>query len=93
MRVIASSEATGLIHATGGRLYVWPHRPRCCGAVTVLRTSSRPPRGTTFRQLAVDGFDLHVPAGLARLPEELHLEVRRFPRRVEAYWNGCAWLV
>ena len=47
----------------------------------------------TFRQLATDGFELYVPAGLARLPEELHLEVQRFPRRVEAYWNGCAWLV
>jgi hypothetical protein len=34
-----------------------------------------------------------VPASLARLPDELHVEVRRFPRRVEAYWNGCAWIV
>jgi hypothetical protein len=40
----------------------------------------------------MDGFELHVPADL-RLPAELHLEARRFPRRVEAYWNGCAWVV
>jgi hypothetical protein len=26
------------------------------------------------------------------LPDELHLEARRFPRRIEAYWNGCAWI-
>jgi hypothetical protein len=93
MHVIASSQAAALIQATGGRLYVWPHRGRCCGGVTVLRTASRPPHGMAFRPLATDGFELYVPAGLARLPEELHFEVQRFPRRVEAYWNGCAWLV
>ena len=93
MHVIASSQAAALIQATGGRLYVWPHRGRCCGGVTVLRTASCPPHGMAFRPLPADGFELHVPAGLARLPEELHLEVQRFPRRVEAYWNGCAWVV
>jgi len=93
MRVIASPEAAGLIRATGGRIYVWPHRARCCGAVTVLRASSRPPHGMTFRPVAEDGYELNLPAGLGRLPEELHLELRRFPRRVEAYWNGCAWVV
>ena len=92
MRVVASTGATRLIQAKGGSLYVWPHRARCCGAVTMLRTSSRPPGGKTFRVVAEDGFELHLPAGLARLPEELHLEVRRCPRRVEAYWNGCAWV-
>lgn len=50
--------------------------------------------GAEFRLVASTGrFELLVPAGLARLPDELHLELRRFPRRVEAYWNGCAWVV
>lgn len=94
MRVIASGSAARLIEETGGSLYVWPTRPRCCGAVKVLRTSHRPPRGKTFRRVAeAAGLELYVPAGLARLPDELHLELRRFPRRVEAYWNGCAWVV
>jgi hypothetical protein len=94
MRVVASAPAARLIDESGGRLYVWPTRPRCCGAVTTLRTSSTPPKGAEFRLAAVgDGFDVFVPAGLARLPEELHLESRRFPRRVDAYWNGCAWVV
>ena len=94
MRVVATAEAGRLIRAAGGGLYVWPHRARCCGAVTVLRTSTRPPAGKAFRRVAgaADGFELHVPEDL-RLPAELHLEARRFPRRVEAYWNGCAWVV
>ena len=25
--------------------------------------------------------------------DELHVEVKRFPRPIEAYWNGSAWLV
>ena len=94
MRLVTSAPAARLIEESGGRLYVWPRRSRCCGALTVLRTSSTPPSGREFRLAASSGgFELLVPAGLPRLPEELHLEARRFPRRVEAYWNGCAWVV
>jgi len=94
MRVVASAPAVRLIEESGGRLYVWPRRSRCCGALTVLRTSSTPPEGAEFRLAASTGrFELLVPASLARLPEELHLELGRFPRRVEAYWDGCAWVV
>ena len=39
------------------------------------------------------GFELFLPRTLARLPEELQIEARRFPRRIEAYWDGCAWVV
>jgi hypothetical protein len=41
---------------------------------------------------AVEGganFELFLPAHLSRLPDELHLEVRRRSHRIEAYWNGC----
>jgi len=38
-----------------------------------------------------NGLEVFLPAELT-LPDELHIDVRRFPRRVEAYWNGCAWL-
>jgi hypothetical protein len=27
------------------------------------------------------------------MPDELHLEVRRYPRRVEPYWNGGASVI
>jgi hypothetical protein len=43
------------------------------------------------REIEADGFELYFPAGLDELPEELHVGVRRFPRRIEPYWNGCAW--
>ncbi len=39
-------------------------------------------------------MEVWAPVGLVRLPAELHVEVRRFlRRRVEAYWDGCAWIV
>ena len=58
------------------------------GALTTLTATSEPPGGEFFLAADDERFTLYVPAGLARLPEELHLNVRRFPRRVEAYWNG-----
>ena len=60
----------------------------------MIAISRRRPGSVTFQRIdGANGFDLHLPAGLARLPDELHLEARRFPRRVEAYWDGCAWVV
>lgn len=91
---MASPEAARFVAEGGGRLYVWPKRARCCGGVTTLATSSTRPEGRGFRPLLADGeIEVLVPDGLARLPDELHLELRRFPRRVEAYWDGCAWVV
>ncbi len=49
---------------------------------------------TSFRSLGSEaGFELLVPQNLPKLPDELVVETRRFPRRVEAFWNGCAWVV
>lgn len=91
---MASEDAVRFVEESGGKLYVWPRKSRCCGAVTVLAASSTPPTGRAFRRLPSDSeVEVLVPEGLARLPDELHLEVKRFPRRVEAYWNGCAWVV
>jgi hypothetical protein len=92
VRPVVSSPAAGLIQERGGRLYVWL-RKECCSGVTTLATASEPPKRREFRQIETDdGFQLFVPAGLTRLPDELHIELRRFPRRVEAYWDGCAWV-
>ncbi len=93
MRLVVTPAASDLIEEGGGRVYVWPKKSRCCGGLTTLATSSRPPDRREFRQVAASGsFELFVPAALGRLPDELHLAVRRFPRRVEAYWNGCVWV-
>lgn len=93
VRVVASEAAAELIEQEGGRLYVWPKKASCCGGLTTLATSTTaPPR--LFRQVAAnDRFQLLFPAGVTRMPDELHLEARGHPRRVEAYWNGCAWVI
>ena len=94
MRLVVSQPAVDLIQERGGRLYVWLKRSGCCGAITRLTTSSEPSARVEFRRVPVsERFELFVPAGLGRLPEELHIELQRFPRRVEAYWNGCAWVI
>ena len=94
MRVVVSNPAAELIEERGRRDYVWLKRGRCCGGVTTLGTSSEPPRRKTFvRVEAGEQFELYLDARIPRLPEALHLDLRRFPRRVEAYWNGCAWVI
>jgi hypothetical protein len=93
MRVIVSEAASSFIEEKGGRLYVWPTRNACCGSAWLSAAPSPRRRIEFARRADVREFELYLPAALARLPEELHLELRRFPRRVEAYWNGCAWIV
>lgn len=93
MRVLVSDSAAELIGERGGRLFVWPKRVRCCGGLTRLVSKDSAPPGVEFRRVEECGrFELYLPSTLARRPEELHVEARRFPRRVEAYWNGCAWV-
>jgi hypothetical protein len=93
MQVVVSEPAAELIGERGGRLYVWLTRPRCCGGMTRLSSATSPPSEKQFRRVDSTGdFELYVPRGLTRLPDELHIELRRFPRRIESYWNGCAWV-
>jgi hypothetical protein len=92
VRIVASDSARELVEERGGRLYVWLKKDRCCGGSIRLLTASSPPPGKDFcRFEGCERFELYLPAQLGRLPDELHVEARRFPRRLEAYWNGCAW--
>lgn len=93
--VAASPEAVAWIRNRGGRLYVWVRRGSCCGAGTrTLRAAHEPPGGIEFRRVSTCGeFELFLPAGLGELPQTLEIEYRRFPERIEAFWNGCAWVV
>ena len=96
MRVVASERAVGFIGEHGGRLYVWVNRSRCCGGLRTLRTAFHAPATMEFRREGDDvgvGFDVYLPAGLACLPAELHVDLHRFPLRVAAYWDGCVWIV
>jgi hypothetical protein len=95
MRVLASPEASALVHKLGGYLYVWPKHFRCCGGVMFLEAAtSEPPRGVLFRSVAAEPFVVLFPESTSRVPDELHVEVRgRGRRRVEAYWDGCAYVI
>jgi hypothetical protein len=91
VRVVASEPAQRLIAEHGGRLYVRLKRRGCCGGVTRLVTASEPAAGVEFRRVdGTHGFELFLPAHLGRLPDELHVDLVR--RRVEAFWDGCAWV-
>lgn len=93
MQIVASEDARTLITERGGRLYVSVHTAPCCGRLQTLKATSDVTNAASYRLVAAsDEFELFVPLNLARLPQQLHLEVRRFPRRIEAYWNGCAWI-
>jgi hypothetical protein len=94
MRVLVSDAAVQLIADQGGRLYVWPRKARCCGGLTRLVSSCDPAPKKEFRRAPEsDRFELYLPTELSPLPDELHVEAHRFPRRIESYWNGCAWVV
>jgi hypothetical protein len=93
MRVVASDPALDWINERGGRLYLWLKKERCCNAGLRLVSATDPPLGRDFERIPdCDRFDLYLPTHLGRQPDELHLELRRFPARLDAYWNGCAWI-
>ncbi|HZT53275.1 MAG TPA: hypothetical protein VE995_02730 [Gaiellaceae bacterium] len=81
------------IREHGGHLYVWPRVTRCGGG-RWLRASLEPNKRIAFaRRDEVEEFELYMPAVPTPLPDELEVDLARFPRRVEVYWNGCAWIV
>jgi len=95
MEVRSTAEAAALVRERGGRLFVWPGRQRCCQGATYLLTGSDPPPNRNFRPVeGSHGFDLWFDPGNHQPPHELHLDVRgRRTKRVEAYWNGCVFVV
>jgi hypothetical protein len=93
MRLVVSEPASKLIAEQGGRLYVWVTRNGSCVGGTRLKASTSSPAGQEFRRVEASAeFELFLPLTLTRLPGELHIEARRFPRRVESYWDGRAWV-
>jgi len=94
MHVIATDDARLFVAERGGRLYVTVKKARCCGGAITLTADTRVRRPDDYRSLGGDaGFELLVPRDLGRLPDTLEIEARRFPSSVEAYWDGCAWIV
>jgi hypothetical protein len=96
MRVHVTPEARRLLRERGGLLFVRIRRSASLrAAVRVLTASTEPPGPEALdyqRFDAGDGIVVFLPPGL-RPPRELHVEVRGwFTRRVDAFWNGCAFV-
>ena len=63
-------------------------------SVKTLVASTEPPgvEALDYQRIDAGGFLIFLPPGL-RLPRELHLEARGWlRRRVDAFWNGCAFV-
>jgi hypothetical protein len=97
MRLEVSAEAGDYVRAQGGQLWVWAAHPRACcwGSPAYLHTATEAPGGLSGFDPAHSG-DLAIwfraPAG--RQPDvlEIGMRGRRHPR-VEAYWDGCAFVL
>jgi hypothetical protein len=95
MRVLASEETTRFIVEHGGRLFVWASDKACCGGTRFIESSLIGPADLTrFWPMKGPGFDVLIRPASGHVPDELLIAVtgRRRPR-VEAYWNGCPYLV
>jgi hypothetical protein len=94
VQVIASADVAEVVQEQGGRLYVWPRTGRCClHGLAWLEAGPQPKPGWEFEPVATEGFALYL-ARMARVPDELHLDVQgRRRRRVAAFWDNCAYVV
>jgi hypothetical protein len=92
--VVAPDDVREHVAAHGGRVFVWVRVPRGflftpCMLETSLELPGR--RGLAFRRLNGPGFDIFLEATQTLWPRTLEFALRR-RRRVEAYWNGLAWI-
>src|SRR6266702_3229189 len=97
MRVEVSTEAAGLVRERGGRLWVWAARPRLCcwGTPAFMHAATEQPLDVDgFSRLPADGLNVWFRAPAGRLPAvlEIGLHGRRRPK-VEAYWEGCRYML
>ncbi|MDA8117668.1 MAG: hypothetical protein M0000_09905 [Actinomycetota bacterium] len=94
MELRISAEARRLIAEGGGRLFVYPGAA-CCGGTRYIRTSTRPPEDAdNGYAIEAEGVGIWVKPANGELPEFLEVEVRGKRRqKVEAYWNGCSFVI
>jgi hypothetical protein len=94
IEVVAPDEVRDFVATHGGRLFVWVHTPHGPFITPCyLEASLKQPRGPerSFRRVKAPGFDLYLEATQRIWPKTLELGLRR-RKRVEAYWNGMAWI-
>jgi hypothetical protein len=94
VEIVASDDVREFVVAHGGRLFVWVsvHRGFPC-TLCLLDASLEPPakRDLSFRRIKAPGFDVYLEATQRIWPRTMEFALRR--RRVDAYWNGLAYIV
>jgi hypothetical protein len=94
MEIRATPDAKKLIRARGGMLFVWIEAGM--RGAKFLRTSTEPPEDALDweRVETGKGFLVFMPRRM-RKPKWLYLEVRGFLTRlrINALWNGCAFVL
>lgn len=95
MLVVSKPGVADVVRESGGRIYIWTDPHKCCsGALTYLKTGSAPEPGRRFIRFDAEEFELWFDPGARPAPDELHFDLKGFrKKRVEAYWNGCAFAV
>jgi hypothetical protein len=95
MRVLANTDVRSYIEDHGGLLFVWvkTHKPMR-GAFNFLRTSTEPPPDALEwqRSSSPKRFDL-PPSRSAHLEGAPPGGQGIVTRRVEAFWEGCAYAI
>lgn len=108
MKIVADQDVAEFVNADGGTLWIWldahggmggpaviyldaaTEWPGTTRATRRMRSARRPHRFNTF---PADGFTVLFDHGKFEPPEELHLVVKRFPKRhVEAFWDGALFV-
>jgi hypothetical protein len=94
VEIVAPDEVRDFVAAHGGRLFVWVQaHPGMLYVPCLLEASLEPPRrrDLSFRRVTAPGFDLYLEGTQKIWPRVMEFGLRR-RRRVEAYWNGMAWI-
>ncbi len=93
VEIVAPADVRDFVAARGGRLFVWIslHRGIRCTLALLEASTEYPATGDLyFRRIPADGFELYLEARQRIWPMTMEFALRR--RRVEAYWNGLAWV-
>ncbi len=93
--VVAPDDVREYVAAHGGRVFLWVRPPRgLFFTPCTLETTLEPPRrhDFAFRRLQGPGFEIYLEATQKLWPRTLEFVLHR-RGRVEAYWNGMAWIV
>jgi len=95
MEVEVTPRAAAFIQEHGGRLYVWASGAACCGGTRFIEASTDAPQDAArFVPVDTPGIEVLVRPAVGQLPDELRVDLKGWRRpRVEASWNGCAYLV